>query len=312
MRRFFNFSFVAGASACIAFASPTNAQPASLSLANFAYCQVANQDAFALQQFTLAAWFRPTGLGENGGGSLISKSGLPIQGTLLGSWWLGWSSSTGRVSGMVVHQLAQSGRFITSTSSVALNQWAHAALTFDGSTIRLYINGVLERTEPFNFPNVYVGPEPLKIGSFNDGTGYTLNHFQGNIDEVAIWNRPLSADEVERLATCTPVIEPSGLIVYFPFTGNSLADASGNNRHAGAVRSPGFGANAPAVTCCDTIDFNNNGVFPEDQDVIDFFNVLAGVDCPTCSDIDFNNNQVFPEDQDVIDFFTVLAGGNCP
>jgi hypothetical protein len=49
-----------------------------------------------------------------------------------------------------------------------------------------------------------------------------------------------------------------------------------------------------------------------DQDVIDFFNVLAGGECATCNDIDFNNNTVFPEDQDVIDFFRVLAGGTCP
>jgi hypothetical protein len=42
--------------------------------------------------------------------------------------------------------------------------------------------------------------------------------------------------------------------------------------------------------------------------------VLAGAPCSagnTCNDIDFNNNQVFPEDQDVIDFFIVLAGGDC-
>ncbi|HLP83913.1 MAG TPA: hypothetical protein VK157_06145 [Phycisphaerales bacterium] len=62
---------------------------------------------------------------------------------------------------------------------------------------------------------------------------------------------------------------------------------------------------------CDDIDFNNNGVFPEDQDVIDFFAVLAGSECTGCSDIDFNNNGVFPEDQDIIDFFNVLAGGTC-
>jgi hypothetical protein len=64
-------------------------------------------------------------------------------------------------------------------------------------------------------------------------------------------------------------------------------------------------------TPCTDIDFNNNGVFPEDQDVVDFFSVLAGSDCPTCDAIDFNGNGVFPEDQDVIDFFTVLAGGSC-
>ncbi|GDY00103.1 hypothetical protein LBMAG48_25060 [Phycisphaerae bacterium] len=68
---------------------------------------------------------------------------------------------------------------------------------------------------------------------------------------------------------------------------------------------------AERVTC-DSIDFNQNTVFPEDQDVIDFFRVLAGDECPTCADIDFNNNCVFPEDQDVIDFFNVLAGGTCP
>ncbi len=63
---------------------------------------------------------------------------------------------------------------------------------------------------------------------------------------------------------------------------------------------------------CDSIDFNNNGVFPEDQDTVDFFDVLAGGECAACNDIDFNNNGVFPEDQDVVDFFNVLAGGACP
>ncbi|MFN7614004.1 MAG: hypothetical protein ACK5P8_02290, partial [Phycisphaerae bacterium] len=62
---------------------------------------------------------------------------------------------------------------------------------------------------------------------------------------------------------------------------------------------------------CD-IDFNNNCVFPEDQDVVDFFNVLAGADCGSCDSIDFNRDQVFPDDQDVIDFFNVLAGAPCP
>ncbi len=74
---------------------------------------------------------------------------------------------------------------------------------------------------------------------------------------------------------------------------------------------PAYGVARFATTCCDSIDFNNNGVFPEDQDVIDFFNVLAGAECPACNEIDFNNNNVFPEDADVIDFFNVLAGGTC-
>jgi len=39
--------------------------------------------------------------------------------------------------------------------------------------------------------------------------------------------------------------------------------------------------------------------------------VMAGGECSTCNDIDFNNNGVFPEDQDLLDFFHVLAGGEC-
>jgi hypothetical protein len=65
---------------------------------------------------------------------------------------------------------------------------------------------------------------------------------------------------------------------------------------------------------CDSIDFNNDGLFPDDNDLIAFLTVLAGGDCPgggTCSDIDFNNDGLFPDDNDLVAFLTVLAGGNC-
>ncbi len=98
---------------------------------------------------------------------------------------------------------------------------------------------------------------------------------------------------------------------------SSLLDLAGASRIAGsAVDMGAYELGGGPV--CDDIDFNNNGVFPEDQDVLDFFEVLAGGNPLTCdavagcNDIDFNNNGVFPEDQDIIDFFTVLAGGNCP
>ena len=52
---------------------------------------------------------------------------------------------------------------------------------------------------------------------------------------------------------------------------------------------------------------------PDDRDIINFFDALAGGPCPhvVFCDIDFNNNGVYPEDQDVIDYFSVLAGGSC-
>ena len=64
------------------------------------------------------------------------------------------------------------------------------------------------------------------------------------------------------------------------------------------------------------IDFNNNFVFPEDQDVIDFLSVFSGGPCSTpasfgCDSIDINADGIFPDDQDVIEFFITLAGGTC-
>ncbi len=69
-----------------------------------------------------------------------------------------------------------------------------------------------------------------------------------------------------------------------------------------------------APPTCDSIDFNRNGLFPEDQDLIDFLSVLAGGTCsnaPNCADIDFNNDGLFPDDSDIIAFLRVLAGGTC-
>ncbi len=65
---------------------------------------------------------------------------------------------------------------------------------------------------------------------------------------------------------------------------------------------------------CKSIDFNQNSLFPEDQDLIDFLSVLAGGPCSegnTCNDIDFNNDGLFPADDDLVAFLRVLAGGSC-
>lgn len=66
-----------------------------------------------------------------------------------------------------------------------------------------------------------------------------------------------------------------------------------------------------ATPVCDSIDFNNDGIFPDDRDVTDFFAVLAGSTCGTCNTIDFNNDGIFPDDRDISSFFNVLAGGTC-
>jgi hypothetical protein len=68
---------------------------------------------------------------------------------------------------------------------------------------------------------------------------------------------------------------------------------------------------------CDSIDFNGDGLFPADEDLVDFLAVLAGGTCTgpnaeqLCGDLDFNNDCLYPSDEDLVSFLSVLAGGSC-
>jgi len=68
-----------------------------------------------------------------------------------------------------------------------------------------------------------------------------------------------------------------------------------------------------ALTACDCIDFNGDGLFPDNQDLQDFFDVFGGGPCSTgtCGDLDFNNDQLFPDNADIEDFLSVFGGGPC-
>ncbi len=66
---------------------------------------------------------------------------------------------------------------------------------------------------------------------------------------------------------------------------------------------------------CD-IDFNNDDLFPDTQDIADLLSVFAGASCPTpppadCDSVDFNHDGLFPDTQDIADFLAAFAGGAC-
>ncbi|HYF14248.1 MAG TPA: VCBS repeat-containing protein [Phycisphaerales bacterium] len=64
---------------------------------------------------------------------------------------------------------------------------------------------------------------------------------------------------------------------------------------------------------CDSIDFNGDGLFPDNADLEDFFSVFGGGPCSTgtCNDIDFNNDGLFPDNDDLEDYLRVFGGGSC-
>ncbi len=295
-------------------AAPALAQPASLSLANRAYVHAAGSAEFASQQFSASVWIRPTGPGENGGGTLVSCGGQSGSGSYLCSWWTGWNSSSGRIVAMVVHQYATTARVVTSNAVVPQGQWAHVALVFDGANVQLFVNGAPDTQAAFGFTGVdYPSNPTVFIGAFQPGTGYTYNRFDGQLDEVMIWGRPLSTGEVAIVAACqSPPTD--GIVMRVPFTDLSLGDTSGHGHSPAAAGSIAFSTQAPAVgSCCDSIDFNGDGLFPDTQDIDDFLNVFSGGVCSTgtCGDIDFNNDGLFPDTTDIDSLLSVFSGGLC-
>ncbi len=65
---------------------------------------------------------------------------------------------------------------------------------------------------------------------------------------------------------------------------------------------------------CDSVDFNNDTLFPDTADIDDFLTVFSGGPCsndPNCGDIDFNNDGLFPDTLDIDALLSVFSGGPC-
>lgn len=85
---------------------------------------------------------------------------------------------------------------IASTGSVPLNQWSHAVARYDGSTMKLYLNGVevgsTAKTGSLS-TNANIG---VNIGRNPDGYG----EWDGRIDDTRIYNKALTPAEIQQLA----------------------------------------------------------------------------------------------------------------
>src|SRR5437660_1178172 len=78
------------------------------------------------------------------------------------------------------------------TAALAVNTWTHLATTYDGSTLRLYVNGVQVSSQA-RTGNLATSTSALQIG----GDSTYGQYFTGTIDEVRIYNRALSQAEIQ-------------------------------------------------------------------------------------------------------------------
>jgi hypothetical protein len=78
------------------------------------------------------------------------------------------------------------------TAAIALNTWTHLAATYDGTTLRLYVNSGLVGSRAVASP-LLTSTGVLRFG----GNGVWGEFFAGRIDEVRLYNRALSAGEIK-------------------------------------------------------------------------------------------------------------------
>ena len=110
-----------------------------------------------------------------------------------------------------------------SAASLPTNAWTHLAATYDGAVIRLYVNGTLSGS------TAATGSMPASTGAFRIG-GNTVwdEYFGGLVDDLRLYNRALSAAEVQA-DMATPVGPPPPTDSEPPGAPGSLTATGGIN-----------------------------------------------------------------------------------
>ncbi|HYE64248.1 MAG TPA: Calx-beta domain-containing protein, partial [Pyrinomonadaceae bacterium] len=152
----------------------------------------------AFSAMTIDAWVRPSSHGAATGGTF--------------GWTIASNTDGGDgfalriLNGFIQSDLRLSSgdaRHTFNQAQLPLNQWSHIALTYDGSSVKAYLNGQLLESVPTtgtvkntNNPNTcpMIGNEPLFCDVQSGDFG-----FRGGIDEVEFFDRALSATEVQSL-----------------------------------------------------------------------------------------------------------------
>lgn len=115
------------------------------------------------------------------------------------------------------------------SNGMQLNTWQHYAMTYDGSYLRVYRNGVITDSVPAS-GTINTSTQSFLVGNLlYQGTNYYLD---GKVDEVGLWNRSLTAEEVMCLYKNKIDINSNGLQMYYDM---NTGVAGGNNTGIGVV-----------------------------------------------------------------------------
>jgi Concanavalin A-like lectin/glucanases superfamily len=166
----------------------------ALNFAGGDYVTIPSPTALQQQKLTVAAWVR----GPASPGQYRYVVGMGGQGPCVtGSWGL----YTGSGGGMAFYIADTNSHFFVSpAASQAIwdGKWHHVAGTFDGSTLRLFVDGVEVGTGtpasgPIDYALTYTDGD---IGSHDPRACDRDLTFNGDVDGVQVWSQALPVDKI--------------------------------------------------------------------------------------------------------------------
>lgn len=179
--------------------------------------------------FSVSFWARRDGSGGGADQHVFGTSASPASTRC----YIRYSSSANAWAFRV-----QGAAQVSTTIAATLNTWFHICLVMDGTTARIYVNGVARGTAAYTS---YTLPSNLYFGNlWENGAASATEGFDGQVDELAIYARALSAGEVADIANLGSVgSTPGGAL------------AAGTNYEAITCEYPA--GNLPSHKDCETL-----------------------------------------------------------
>ena len=169
------------------------------------YVQIPNSPSLQPTNLTIEAWVRFTSLDSSAGtsGSPAGDQYIVFKQNTRSSNFEGFDLSKTRVAGsdyfrFLVTSASGQTALIRSSSIISTGVWYHVAAMRGSNFTQLYVNGVLERQTNVAFAQSY-GTQPLYFGT--SGQPSWDHKLKGNLDEVSLYTRALSSNEIASIYT---------------------------------------------------------------------------------------------------------------
>ncbi|MEI8201771.1 MAG: LamG-like jellyroll fold domain-containing protein [Bacteroidota bacterium] len=155
---------------------------------------------------TITGWFYNTTMGYGQGMMGIRGTGGAFYLIELGS---------GTIECRFVNSANTLYQVTAPASTIIPNTWQHYAWVYDGSNVKLYLNGTLVGSAAASGSFSSTAVLPFVIG-LSPVTGYNF-YYKGGIDEITLWNKALTMTEIQHMDTVEPTGNEANLQLYYKF-----------------------------------------------------------------------------------------------